>query len=412
MYIETIHRNQLPIITIVGSSVRKSRLNVGMRRRKFWWVVGGLLVVLCLQFSIFDEASVPLERDAAGLHGRNPRHRPRGLGGMGERALSRPEPSPSPPDVPVVSTHNTPQLATAAPNAAPPTNEVPSTGSTSTHLRTAEPTAPTAPPTAAPTVRLSTAPRSCALSQPDALSAVSRAHTDACRTKIRSTACSDEQRTLYPELRPNPLPSCRGTLPRDTKAMVARGLPKGADRSAAPLRIAYLIACHGRSFRQVKRLIRLIYDPRHFIMIHVDSRSAYMHRRLTALVSELGPNVWLTSWRMATIWGGLNLYQMYLRAIRELLVYPWDYFINLSGADLPIAPLGKLAAFLKEYRPFGANFLTSHSNERSFVQKQGLNKTWVLCDNHMWRTGPRAFPPQGVRVEGGSDWSVPRRTNP
>jgi protein xylosyltransferase len=292
--------------------------------------------------------------------------------------------------------------------------EVSSAVASTTLVATQGPT--TASPTPIPPSTLSSPPptdstKPCTVHGAEAVFALERARTPQCSKLISATACADEDGSLYPELHPNPLPSCSGPLLKDGNKMLARPLHGGGGAvataaAAAPLRIAYMIVCHGRSLRQVKRLIRLLYDPRHFIMIHVDSRSAYMHRHLVTLVDQLGPNVWLTPWRLATIWGGLNLYQMYLRAIRELLEHPWDYFINLSGADLPIVPLSNLTAFLQRFRPHRANFLKSHSNQKSFVRKQGLNKTWVLCDNHMWRTGPRSFPPRGMRVEGGSDWCV------
>lgn len=51
------------------------------------------------------------------------------------------------------------------------------------------------------------------------------------------------------------------------------------------------------------------------------------------------PNVRVTPWRMATIWGGASLLTMYLRSMADLLAmrdWSWDFFINLSAADYPI----------------------------------------------------------------------------
>ena len=38
-----------------------------------------------------------------------------------------------------------------------------------------------------------------------------------------------------------------------------------------------------------------------------------------------------------------------------------------------------------------------------FIKKQGLDRTFVECDNHMWRIGNRVVPPD-IDVDGGSDW--------
>lgn len=50
------------------------------------------------------------------------------------------------------------------------------------------------------------------------------------------------------------------------------------------------------------------------------------------------------------------------------------------------------------------NFVKSHGREvQRFIQKQGLDKTFVECDAHMWRVGDRHLP-WGIQVDGGSDW--------
>lgn len=81
----------------------------------------------------------------------------------------------------------------------------------------------------------------------------------------------------------------------------------------------------------------------HQALIRVSSflafqRSNYLHRQVQALTA-LYPNVRVTPWRMATIWGGASLLTMYLRSMADLLAmrdWSWDFFINLSAADYPI----------------------------------------------------------------------------
>ena len=38
-----------------------------------------------------------------------------------------------------------------------------------------------------------------------------------------------------------------------------------------------------------------------------------------------------------------------------------------------------------------------------FIKKQGLDRTFLECDEHMWRLGDRQLPPQ-IDIDGGSDW--------
>ena len=70
---------------------------------------------------------------------------------------------------------------------------------------------------------------------------------------------------------------------------------------------------------------------------------------------------------------------------------------------MPIRPIADLTAFLARYRPMRANFLKSHKDHKRFIKKQGLNRTFVLCDNHMYRIGDRPVN-ENLRIAGGSDW--------
>lgn len=38
-----------------------------------------------------------------------------------------------------------------------------------------------------------------------------------------------------------------------------------------------------------------------------------------------------------------------------------------------------------------------------FIKKQGLDRTFLECDEHMWRLGDRQLPPE-IDIDGGSDW--------
>jgi protein xylosyltransferase len=50
------------------------------------------------------------------------------------------------------------------------------------------------------------------------------------------------------------------------------------------------------------------------------------------------------------------------------------------------------------------NFVKSHGREaQRFIQKQGLDKSFVECEAHMWRVGDRSLPADIV-IDGGSDW--------
>lgn len=176
-----------------------------------------------------------------------------------------------------------------------------------------------------------------------------------------------------------------------------------ASLNAKSARIVFLLTLNGRALRQVKRLIKILYHEDHYFYIHVDIRQDYLFRELLALEKQF-PNIRLTRKRFCTIWGGASLLQMLLSSMRELLSsnWQWDFVINLSESDYPVKTGDKLVEFLTANK--GKNFVKSHGREvQRFIQKQGLDKTFVECDTHMWRVGDRKLP-WGIQIDGGSDW--------
>lgn len=68
----------------------------------------------------------------------------------------------------------------------------------------------------------------------------------------------------------------------------------------------------------------------------------------------------------------------------------------------------QLVTFLSANR--NRNFVKSHGRDtQHFIHKQGLDKTFVECDEHMWRIGNKSFP-TGIVIDGGSDWLALSRT--
>lgn len=132
-------------------------------------------------------------------------------------------------------------------------------------------------------------------------------------------------------------------------------------------------------------------------------RQDYMFRQLLQLENNF-PNIRLSRNRFSTIWGGASLLQMLLASMNELLKsdWKWDFIINLSESDFPIKSNERLVQFLTANK--NKNFVKSHGREvQRFIQKQGLDKTFIECDTHMWRTGDRTLP-WGIQIDGGSDW--------
>ncbi|KAJ0178283.1 hypothetical protein K1T71_006106 [Dendrolimus kikuchii] len=179
--------------------------------------------------------------------------------------------------------------------------------------------------------------------------------------------------------------------------------PDSIINSKESVKIVFLLTLNGRALRQVHRLINVLYRSNHYFYIHVDKRQDYLHRKLSTLEKTI-PNIKLATKRFATIWGGASLLKMLLTAMKEFIAlgWNWDFVINLSESDFPIKSLESLENFLSVNK--GLNFVKSHGREvQRFIKKQGLDKTFIECDTHMWRVGERKLP-TGIIIDGGSDW--------
>ncbi|XP_063077573.1 xylosyltransferase 2 isoform X2 [Engraulis encrasicolus] len=245
----------------------------------------------------------------------------------------------------------------------------------------------------------------CDITGKDALSALQRATSRQCRQEIATVVCQHQRGALMPGPLPQRCPQHVLSSAVQVSALdVDEGDVEGLSSLQSPVRVAFMLVVHGRALRQLTRLLKAIYHKQHFYYIHVDQRSDYLHREVVALASRY-PNVRATPWRMVTIWGGASLLKAYLRSMADLLstdTPPWDYYINLSATDYPTRTNDELVAFLSKHK--GKNFLKSHGRENArFIKKQGLDRLFHECDNHMWRLGERAIP-EGLEVSGGSDW--------
>ncbi|XP_053466185.1 xylosyltransferase 2 isoform X2 [Ictalurus furcatus] len=247
---------------------------------------------------------------------------------------------------------------------------------------------------------------SCEIVGKDALSALHRAGSRQCRQEIANIVCKHQAGELMPQA----LPQYCTQHVLSSAGQQADIIDSDLSKVENPVRVAFVLMVHGRAVRQLKRLLKAIYHKDHFYYIHVDKRSNYLHREVVHM-AELYSNVRATPWRMVTIWGGASLLKAYLRCMQDLLSmldWKWDYFINLSATDFPTRTNDELVAFLSQNRD--KNFLKSHGRENArFIKKQGLDRLFHECDNHMWRLGERTIP-EGLEVSGGSDWfSLTRR---
>ncbi|XP_077475650.1 xylosyltransferase 2-like [Stigmatopora argus] len=246
----------------------------------------------------------------------------------------------------------------------------------------------------------------CNIKSQDALSALRRATTQQCKQDIADIVCLHEAGVLMPQALPRFCPQINTSSP--VQAFDVE-LDNSLSDEETPVRLAFVLMIHGRAVRQIKRTFKAIYHSDHFYYIHVDQRSNYLYREVCKIAQQY-PNVRVTPWRMVTMWGSITLLKAHLRCMEDLLAMPdlkWDFFINLSGTDFPTRTIGELVDFLGPNRD--KNFLkVLDRGTGRFISKQGIDRVFYECDNHMWKVGVRSIP-EGLEISAGSDWFVLNR---
>lgn len=122
--------------------------------------------------------------------------------------------------------------------------------------------------------------------------------------------------------------------------------PQSGEARVEPSKIAYLLLVH-RFPDQFKRLFRAIYDPQNIYLIHVDMNAgAALRSEIDEFLAPYENAAMLESKR--ALWGGYSLVDAELRGIERLLKMSadWEFFINLSGQDFPLATQKQIRGFL------------------------------------------------------------------
>lgn len=133
--------------------------------------------------------------------------------------------------------------------------------------------------------------------------------------------------------------------------------------------IAYLVLVH-RYPEQFKRLFKAIHDPANHYLVHIDKNAgAGLEDDLRAFLADY-PNAAVLEGQRA-LWGGYSLVDAELRGMARLLEMNarWDYFINLSGQDFPLATQARIRTFLGDNR--GREFIRVLDQAKSRPETMG-----------------------------------------
>jgi len=126
------------------------------------------------------------------------------------------------------------------------------------------------------------------------------------------------------------------TIFRQTKASILPGDPY-------PVTFAYLISASKGDVGRLTRVLRALYHPGNYYLIHMDYGAPESeHEEVAKFVSsepvfgQVG-NVWIVGKPNLVTYRGPTMLATTLHAISMLLrVAKWDWFINLSASDYPL----------------------------------------------------------------------------
>ncbi|CAN0083954.1 unnamed protein product, partial [Ectocarpus sp. 8 AP-2014] len=190
-----------------------------------------------------------------------------------------------------------------------------------------------------------------------------REHLDAASIPASSRAPSSVSRAL-------------GDMPITTTAPASGGDGDGGGGAATThekrARIGYLIMSSGtEELHKTKRLLKAIYDPNNFYLVHLDRKDKRSIRRDFENFIEEWDNVRMLEPALDVSWGGYTITLTAIFGICTMVQWndEWDFFINLSASDFPLLPQSELTTVLGKYADVGMNFVSGEPlNERNRVE--------------------------------------------
>eukprot|EP00903_Cladosiphon_okamuranus_P019304 g17744.t1 len=137
-------------------------------------------------------------------------------------------------------------------------------------------------------------------------------------------------------------------------------------------RVGYLIMLSGvEELQKTKRLLKAIYDPNNFYLVHLDRKDTRAVRTDLEKFIEDWNNVRMLVPALDVSWGGYTITLTAIFGICSMVQWSdeWDFFINLSASDFPLLPQSELTAVLGQYADVGMNFVSGAPlNERNRVE--------------------------------------------
>ncbi|KAK7855536.1 beta-glucuronosyltransferase glcat14a, partial [Quercus suber] len=193
------------------------------------------------------------------------------------------------------------------------------------------------------------------------------------------------------------------------------------NKTSYPTTFAYLISASKGDTVKLKRLVRALYHPGNYYLIHLDHGApAWEHRDIAKFVasdqvfSQVG-NVWIVKKPNLVTYRGPTMLATTLHAMAILLrTCKWDWFINLSASDYPLVTQDDLIHAFSDL-PRNLNFI-QHSGRLGWK----LNKRAkpIIIDpalyshnkSEIWWVIKQRTLPTAFKLYTGSAWTILSRS--
>eukprot|EP00966_Prymnesium_polylepis_P244821 5662896-Prymnesium_polylepis.1 len=135
-------------------------------------------------------------------------------------------------------------------------------------------------------------------------------------------------------------------------------------------RIVYYIGISRASGAiMVSRLLLALYHSSHLFLVHIDLKTDKGVRDQLASLTAQHPNIRLMHTRRLVQWGAWTMVAVMLDAVRSITqaTLDYDFFINLSDADIALRTNDEIVTFLRPYK--GRQFVQVHTAMGEWLEK-------------------------------------------
>ncbi|XP_047183030.1 beta-glucuronosyltransferase GlcAT14A-like [Vigna umbellata] len=188
-----------------------------------------------------------------------------------------------------------------------------------------------------------------------------------------------------------------------------------------PVSFAYLISASKGDSGKLKSLVRALYHPGNYYLIHIDSgapeaehRDVVQHVAKDPVYAALG-NVWVVEKRNLVTYKGPTMLSTTLHAMAMLLrTCQWDWFINLSASDYPLVTQDDMIQAFSQV-PKHINFI-HHSSQLGWkLNKRGKPiiidpGLYSLKKSQIWWVTKQRSLPTSFKLYTGSAWTILSRS--